>query len=353
MNKLDVERILKDLNIPYTITGKNARIKCINPNHKDDTPSMYVSLAEGEEGVFHCFSCHYKGNLLSFVKDQLQLSDENAQKYVSDQKKGGSTEEERFAFIKQQMGRRKKAGSVYQEASFIPKIKPIIDNYYLTKRGFTSDEISKWGICTVNEPGKPYHGWIYIPIYFQGMLRTWFLRSTTSNRKLYGYHTEIDEHGRKINVGYPRSDILYGYDELPEDCSEVYLFEGIFDKIWFERTKKHSLALLGNRISEEQQKYLKRFKSVFLALDNDEASFFIVKDALNLAPYIENLCIWTPPPGKKDANECTELELMSQFLKEQRLQDFIESERYIKWYLKTSTRAILKPSGMNPRSKSY
>lgn len=57
MNVIDV---LNDRNIRYKEAGKDYQIRCLNPEHDDNNPSMRVDKVTG---VFHCFSCGHKGNL--------------------------------------------------------------------------------------------------------------------------------------------------------------------------------------------------------------------------------------------------------------------------------------------------
>lgn len=60
MNVID---ILNDRNIKYKEAGKDYQIKCLNPEHDDTNPSMRVDKVTG---IFHCFSCGYKGNIFRY-----------------------------------------------------------------------------------------------------------------------------------------------------------------------------------------------------------------------------------------------------------------------------------------------
>lgn len=54
------EEILLEEKISYFKKGNDLIIKCLNPEHEDNNPSMHVN---SQTGVFHCFSCNAKGNL--------------------------------------------------------------------------------------------------------------------------------------------------------------------------------------------------------------------------------------------------------------------------------------------------
>lgn len=55
-----VEDLLTERNIPFQVSGRDVLIRCLNPEHDDKHPSMRIDRVLG---VFHCFSCGYKGSL--------------------------------------------------------------------------------------------------------------------------------------------------------------------------------------------------------------------------------------------------------------------------------------------------
>jgi DNA primase len=57
MNVID---ILNNKQIKYKEAGKDYQIQCLNREHEDTHPSMRVDKITG---VFHCFSCGFKGNI--------------------------------------------------------------------------------------------------------------------------------------------------------------------------------------------------------------------------------------------------------------------------------------------------
>ena len=57
------EDLLREKKIQYTLSGRDALIHCLNPEHDDNSPSMRVDKVTG---IFHCFSCGYKGNLFTY-----------------------------------------------------------------------------------------------------------------------------------------------------------------------------------------------------------------------------------------------------------------------------------------------
>ena len=55
-----VEELLQERGIQYRISGKDALVRCFNPDHDDRHPSMRIDRILG---VFNCFSCGYRGNV--------------------------------------------------------------------------------------------------------------------------------------------------------------------------------------------------------------------------------------------------------------------------------------------------
>ena len=56
------EDLLREKGIHYELSGKDAKILCLNPEHDDTNPSLRVDRITG---VMHCSSCGFKGNLFT------------------------------------------------------------------------------------------------------------------------------------------------------------------------------------------------------------------------------------------------------------------------------------------------
>lgn len=57
---MTVEDLLKKKKLEYRHSGNDYLIKCLNPEHDDNNPSMRVDKVLG---IFNCLACGYKGNL--------------------------------------------------------------------------------------------------------------------------------------------------------------------------------------------------------------------------------------------------------------------------------------------------
>ena len=57
---MNVEELLQSKHVPFMPKGKDYVVSCLSPEHDDSNPSMRIDQITG---IFHCFSCGYKGNL--------------------------------------------------------------------------------------------------------------------------------------------------------------------------------------------------------------------------------------------------------------------------------------------------
>ena len=57
---MNVEELLQSKHVPFMPKGKDYVVSCLNPEHDDNNPSMRIDQITG---IFHCFSCGYKGNV--------------------------------------------------------------------------------------------------------------------------------------------------------------------------------------------------------------------------------------------------------------------------------------------------
>lgn len=84
-----VEDLLTERGIYYQVSGKDVKVKCLNPDHDDRNPSMRIDRILG---VFHCFSCGYKGSLFQHYNvevSQVGLRREKLKRKINDIRSSG------------------------------------------------------------------------------------------------------------------------------------------------------------------------------------------------------------------------------------------------------------------------
>ena len=318
---LKVIDILTDLGIAYHNAGPhNVRIKCFNPEHDEKIPSMFIHKTLG---IGQCFGCSKTFNIFGLLQSQ-GFNYTQALQYLKKFVIGGTNEEEIKSYLEKYI---KSRGAVIpsapvEDTSNKHPLYTLIDtSYYLEhERGFKKEEIKFWKMGAVCDPSKEfgkYMGWIYIPIYQNQILQNYFLRQTIGPGKRYGQ--------------MPRKQLLAGLDSANDTSKKIYITEGIFDMIYFRRTRHQCVAALTNMLSEEQLKILKKYKEVVIVPDNDEMGFKLIKSANQLI-HNTKVSICKLPVGKKDAAQCTTLELLESTYKEVPINDYIQ-ERL--WNYKT------------------
>ena len=316
--KVDVTKILDDLKISYTpSTANNVAARCFNPYHEDNHPSMHIHTSTG---AIYCFTCQYKSHILHHVQKEHKFNQYELIKYVQQFQIGGTTEEDISASIVAMLKDRKEGTKkVIEAATSVPDNVKITEHPYLMGRGFTTEELLFWnmGQCTK----WPYQNWVYIPIYFNRILRNYFLRSNTDKTKLYG--------------PFPRKDILFGFDTAKDFTKPVYICEGIFDMIYLRRMRVQALALLSNHIAQEQLDVLKNYVEINVVPDIDKnlRGMQAIYDIFGLV-HKTNIFVLELPNGKKDPAECTLEELVHADFHKTTITQYVMRDRFKK-FLKT------------------
>jgi len=64
---VDVEAVLEKHSVDFREKGADFIVRCLNPEHDDNNPSMRIDKIHG---TFHCFSCGFKGNIYSHFSEE-------------------------------------------------------------------------------------------------------------------------------------------------------------------------------------------------------------------------------------------------------------------------------------------
>jgi DNA primase len=245
-----------------------------------------------ESGIIHCFGCGLSGNVFTLLNYK-GIHGMEAINYLLKFAEGGQTEDELKKsledFLKNRGDIRENQEKIIKYSDIeLPAHRMLEESSYLTKRGITADEIKKWRMSVVTH-GRSL-GWILIPIYQDGVLRNYFMRSTFGSGKMYGE--------------YPRMDLLAGLDFADDPNKPICITEGIFDTIFVQKTGYQSVACLSNKLLLPQLERLKRYRKVIIVPDTDKMGMKLVESAGPLIYNVE-LMVCCLPEGKKDAAECS------------------------------------------------
>jgi len=185
---VDIETILQDKNIHYMQKGADFEVKCINPEHADNNPSMRIDQITG---IFNCFSCGFKGNLFNYFGER-----------------ANQLQQKRDLFKKKLIQKRSESVGL----SFPQSSLPYVGNW----RGIRPETYRKFE--AFQHSGSDYVGRIVFPIYdISGNIVAFQGRHTTGGTPKYKFTPP----GARLPF-FPVVEFIR---------NSVILVEGIFDMI--------------------------------------------------------------------------------------------------------------------------
>lgn len=268
----DVRELVENvLQLEGRVQGDEYNITCPNPGHADSSPSCDVNL---ETGLWNCFSCGAKGDLVRLYHLVTGVPMEQA---VERLRSGNPLD------VLRSMGSRlaKMRFRPIPPGSRRPKL-PDFNSYQsawarrdklreLRARGFNDATLSAFGVQWVeeqelhNREGKPFNltnSWGIPVVDTDNLLMAWcYRRSRWSGdwqpKYLYSDGVEV-------------ADLWFGL-QFHAEAREIAIVEGAFDAMWFHQCGVPALALLGAEMGQRKIMWLQRYRSVTLVGDFDVA----------------------------------------------------------------------------------
>ena len=272
-----VESLLRDKGIYYQFSGKDLLVKCLNPDHDDNNPSMRIDKTTG---IYHCFSCGFKGNVFKYFGI---LTNQSFLK---------------VAKLKEKLAQLR----IDKDGLEIP---PIAIPYSRSYRNISAATIRDFGAFYLPGESKELRGFedrIIFPIYdITGKIRVFQGRHTLSS-------------GSPKYLNYPSNTPLNPY---PVKFSKLYrsivLVEGLFDMLnCVDKGLENTVCVFGvSTLEKDLKTKLMPYKTqgitkVYIMFDGDEAGRTA---ALKLKPHIEQLeleCEIIPLDDESDPGELSE-----------------------------------------------
>lgn len=205
--------------------GREMLVQCLF--HDDHSPSMSVNL---EDGQWYCFTEGRGGDYMELL--------------------GALKHDGRFV---------EGAPEPYKA-----KKQPMLKSW--AARGFTSEMLVKWGIIWDEE----IHA-MRIPVLTEdGEHQANIWRAPEGVEPPYRY-----------DIGFPKSEVLFGLWRLSKPLPNVVLVEGPLDAIWVQSCNIPCVAILGSDLSDEQISLLsaRQVRKVTLCFDNDRAGMHVTYEA--------------------------------------------------------------------------
>jgi DNA primase len=276
------------------------RFQGLCPFHGERSPSFSVNA---EEGLYYCFGCGVRGDVITFVREKEQLDFVGAVEWLANKANinlrytdaGGGEERKRRARLQEQVAR---AVAWYHDR-LLTSDDAGPARSYLRSRGFDADMVRRYqvgwapdrwdelaralrlsnddltdsGLGFVNRRGRQqdaFRNRVVFPVFDPQGAAVGF-----GGRILPGGDGPKYKNSSESTI-YAKSRLLYGLNWAKTsvvEANEVVVCEGYTDVIGFARAGlDRAVATCGTALTEEHVKLLRRFaRRVVLAFDADSA----------------------------------------------------------------------------------
>ena len=273
----------------YSIIGDELTCSCpFTGNHPngDAHPSFGIDL---EKGLYNCFSCGAKGNMLRFIMDMEDIDSHSASlvlnKYASE-------------LSPEQLLKMLERGE-YVPRSAVTPIHAEVQRWaanehpYWATRGLTKQTIAKYRLGYDASENR-----VTIPHYFDGQLVGYLKRALGNDKPKY-----------KNSTGFPKKETLFNLDVAKQDTTAL-LVEAALSVIWLDQCGVHNaVASFGASLSNEQAVLLRmNFNSVIIWYDPDEAGRKETRNVIKMLSPFVNVFVVDSPRG--DPNELSEADCL-------------------------------------------
>jgi DNA primase len=276
--KLDFSRVLEKYDVRIGPGLKQATGPCPLPGHSGSRskPSFSANL---EKGIFQCFSCHAKGNLLEFACLMEARNPENgsalrAVELVEHFKISLGARSEKRAVGAAPQTLRTESERILVNAPLDFELKDLNPRHpYLAKRGLSPDTVKSFGLgyCL-----RGYlKGRIAIPIHNgAGELVGYAGRAVDADGPKYLFPGHRTHKGTTHE--FQKSRILYNANRIEQVQETIIVVEG-FASVWWlhEHGMSNVVALMGSTMSDEQEEILRSrllpTGFIYFLFDGDDA----------------------------------------------------------------------------------
>jgi DNA primase len=227
------------------------------PGHKmmvgksDNNPSWSINT---RTGVHFCFSCGFKGNVYTLVRD---LKDEStAKRLMDDYDLHGAIAVEEGSKVSVRV---RSASTVKERRQEFPESHLALfddpPDWALHRRRLRAGAHKKYGVLWDDTE----EAWI-LPLRYSDTFR------------LMGYQAKAEEgrYFRNRPRKMPKATTLFGIDVV-QNATRIVVVESPLDAVLLADMDYPAVAICGARVSEEQIGILRGFDFVYFWLDNDHA----------------------------------------------------------------------------------
>jgi len=318
-SKLNFLNVLEHFKVKVVVKGNRATGFCPLPTHQGQrrSPSFSVNV---ERGIFQCFGCKAKGNVLDFGLRML-LFDPDDPKQV---RQGALKNAETFSLGKSappanlKLPARKPGMPVLVNQPIDFELRTLdIDHPYLKDRGFNEETIRHFGLGFCNR--GMLKGRVAIALHnLQGQLVGYAGRITRDELinetcPKYLFPGERERDGTLFR--FSKSLLLYNAHQISGPVDHLYVVEG-FPATWhmWAAEYRHVVALMGSSCSDEQAKLIVDLVApdgkVWIIPDGNEAGRQCARSVFeHVSPH--RFCRWIPLEGDRQPTDYVVDELVA------------------------------------------
>jgi DNA primase len=272
-----VYELLQKQGLQVQISGRDYVVRCLNSEHKDSNPSMRIDKVTG---AFHCFACHFKGNIFKHFG---VLTNVTPGKILR---------------LKEKLNSLRTKQDLELPEGAIP--------YTRSFRGISVATLKEFSAFYTNKEEKLVD-------------RICFPIKDITNRTVVFVARHTMSNGNPRYVNYPSGVSMPLFPaSAPKDTKNIVLVEGLFDFLnLYDKGVYNAVCCFGtNTVQNNLREKLVPFKAqgitkIYVMFDGDEAGR---KAARELTPQLEELGFATETiklPDDKDPGELDQAEVTS------------------------------------------
>lgn len=253
-----IEGLLNYYGISYKEMGNDFVFRC--PFHKEKIPSFFL---DKEKGIFQCWGCGKKGNLVTFVKEIENVPAPSAFRRLLEfgiilEEKNSQVKDEWFESSDSSINKgSQKIRQIMKFARRDNAIQELLSSDYWGAMKFPPQIVSAFELGFIDDN-------VFIPIRDEkGTLVSFALRKTNEDSEKPKYY---------VCKGTRKKTIIYNLYRVQKE-TVVLAVEGYSD-VWraYQYGIKNCIAFLTCNVSDAQIQLLaKYFYNVVIAFDGDEA----------------------------------------------------------------------------------
>jgi len=239
--------------------GKEIHCEC--PFHDDSKPSLYIN---SESGLWHCFGCDAKGNIITLVKRLDECDNTQAlQRILQFATELDVTQIKEILKIKLSLESKQEEQKYFNYKAYLKDVKPA-DRYMRKERNISDVVLLAAGIGY-----DPEMDAVVIPVFNDQHKAVCLIRRLL-HRKQYRYSYGVKVHDYIYRVTHKPTAVAIVV-EGPIDCLRV---QSALLKLGLHH-EATAIAILGSKVSSSQlTKIAREYASIYLMLDNDDSGKF-------------------------------------------------------------------------------